>query len=153
MTLWAKRLIITKARLMTDINLNHLAIVVDDLDAALRFWREGLGLTAGAVQSLPAEAVDIAFLELGNAHIELVKPTSSDSGVAKYLAQRGPGLHHLCLEVSDLAAKLKALRDNGYELINDEPRERDGRRYAFVHPKSTGGVLLELYECLDSLSD
>ena len=82
-----------------------------------------------------------------------MKPTSSDSGVAKYLAQRGPGLHHLCLEVSDLAAKLKALRDNGYELINDEPRERDGRRYAFVHPKSTGGVLLELYECLDSLSD
>ncbi|MCY3780848.1 MAG: methylmalonyl-CoA epimerase [Chloroflexi bacterium] len=134
---------------MSDINLNHLAIVVDDLDAALRFWREGIGLTGGDVQSVPAEAVDIAFLELGAAHIELVKPTSSDSGVAKYLVKRGPGLHHLCLEVPDLDAKLGQLRAAGYELINDEPRERGGRRYAFVHPRSTGGVLLELYEGID----
>ncbi len=134
---------------MSDIQLNHLAIVVEDLDAALRFWRDSLGLTGGSVQSLPAEAVDIAFLELGAARIELIKPASSDSGVAKYLAKRGPGLHHLCLEVPDLEAKLKALRDAGYELINDEPRERAGRRYAFVHPKSAGGVLLELYERID----
>ena len=134
---------------MSDIQLNHVAFVVDDLDAALRFWREGIGLIGGAVQSLPAEAVDIAFLELGAAHIELIKPTSPDSGVAKYLAKRGPGLHHLCLEVPDLDAKLGELRAAGYELINDEPREREGQRYAFVHPRSTGGVLLELYERID----
>ena len=131
---------------MGDINLNHLAIVVDDLDAALRFWCDSLGLTAGEVESVPAEEVNIAFLELGDAHIELIQPTSADSGVAKYLTKRGPGMHHLCLEVSDLNTKLSELRERGYELINEAPRERDGRRYAFVHPKSTCGVLLELYE-------
>ena len=131
---------------MSEIRLNHLALVVDDLDAALRFWRDCLGLVVGGVESVPAEAVDIAFLALGDAHIELIKPISSDSGVAKYLAKRGPGMHHLCLEVPDLDAKLGELRTAGYELINEHPRERDGRRYAFIHPKSAGGVLLELYE-------
>ena len=132
---------------MSDITLNHLAIVVDDMEAALRFWRESLGLSqASETQSVPAEDVDIAFLTLGDAHIELIQPTNSDSGVAKYLAKRGPGLHHLCLEVPDLEAKLNELSAGGYELINETPRERDGRRYAFIHPKSAGGVLLELYE-------
>ena len=132
---------------MTEIRLNHLAIVVDDMDAALRFWRESLGLAqAGEIESVPAEDVDIAFLSLGDARIELIKPTGDDSGVAEYMAKRGPGLHHLCLEVADLVAKLDALSASGYELINERPRERDGRRYAFIHPKSTGGVLLELYE-------
>ena len=134
---------------MTDITLNHIAIVVDDMDAALRFWRGSLGLVqAGAVETVPAEAVDIAFLALGDAHIELIQPTTDDSGVAKYLAKRGPGLHHLCLEVPDLDAKLNDLRAAGYELINETPRERDGRRYAFIHPGSTSGVLLELYETM-----
>ena len=132
---------------MTDIKLNHLAIVVDDMEAALRFWRESLGLAqTGAIESVAAEEVDIAFLSLGDAQIELIQPTTDDSGVAKYLAKRGPGLHHLCLEAPDLDAKLKELSARGYELINETPRERDGRRYAFIHPKSAGGVLLELYE-------
>ena len=137
---------------MTGIKLNHLAIVVDDMDAALRFWRESLGLTqAGDVQSVPAEAVDIAFLTLGDAHIELIRPTTADSGVAEYLAKRGPGMHHLCLEVPDLDAKLAQLGESGCELINESPSERDGRRYAFIHPKSAGGVLLELYETIPTV--
>jgi methylmalonyl-CoA/ethylmalonyl-CoA epimerase len=132
---------------MTEAKLNHLAIIVDDMDAALRFWRKSLGLSqAREIETLPDEAVDVAFLTVGNAQIELIKPTTADSGVAKYLAKRGPGLHHLCLEVPDLDAKLNALRSAGYELINEQPGEREGRRYAFIHPKSTGGVLLELYE-------
>lgn len=132
---------------MTDIKLNHLAIVVDDMEAALRFWRERLGLAqTGAIESVPAEDVDIACLTIGDAHIELIQPTTDDSGVAKYLATRGPGLHHLCLEVADLDAKLNELRTAGCELINETPRERRGRRYVFVHPESAGGVLLELYE-------
>ncbi len=136
-----------KASRMSNFTLNHLALVVDDLDEALRFWRDNLGLTAaGDVQSLPSEAVDIAFLELGDVRIELIKPTSIESGVAKFLKNRGPGMHHLCLEVPDLDEKLADLRDCGYQLINEQPRERDGRRYAFIHPNSTGGVLLELYE-------
>lgn len=132
---------------MTNINFNHLAIVVDDMEAALLFWRESLGLAqAGEIESIPAEAVNIAFLALGDAHIELIQPTTNDSGVANYLAKRGPGMHHLCLEVANLDAKLAALRAAGCELINETPRERGSRRYAFVHPKSAGGVLLELYE-------
>ena len=132
---------------LSAIKLNHLALVVDDMDKALQFWCESLGLSAaGQPQTVPSEAVDIAFLTLGDAHIELIKPTSDDSGVAKYLAKRGPGMHHLCLEVADLDAKVTELNERGYEFINETPRERDGRRYAFVHPASTGGVLLELYE-------
>lgn len=132
---------------MTDINLNHIAIVVDDLDAALRFWRERLGLPqAGAIESVPEEGVDIAMLSLEDARIELIQPTSADSGVSKFLAKRGSGLHHLCLEVSDLDSRLAALQASGCVLINETPRERDGRRYAFIHPDSAGGVLLELYE-------
>ncbi|MCY4073668.1 MAG: VOC family protein [Chloroflexi bacterium] len=132
---------------MPEISLNHLAVVVDNLDDALAFWCGALGLPrAGARQSITGEGVDVAFLNLGDSHLELIQPTAEDSGVARYLAKRGPGLHHFCLEVPDLDRVLQALRDSGVELINEVPRERDGRRYAFVHPGSACGVLLELYE-------
>ena len=130
-----------------EFRLNHLALVVEDLDAALRFWQGQLGLTAaGAAQSIPEEGVDIAFLQLGSARLELLQPTDDESGVARYLANHGAGMHHVCLEAPDLDAKLRELAAQGIELINEIPRERHGRRYAFVHPRSTGGVLLELYE-------
>ncbi len=132
---------------MTKIKLNHLALVVADLDKALGFWRDDIGLSAvGEPQTVPDEAVSIAFLDLGNAHLELIQPTTDDSGVAQYLERRGPGLHHVCLQVPDIEAKTAELLEKGYDMINETPRERDGRRYAFVHPKSAGGVLLELYE-------
>ncbi len=132
---------------MPDISLNHLAVVVEDLDEALGFWCGALGLArAGATQSITGEAVDVAFLDLGASRLELIQPTADDSGVARYLAKRGPGLHHVCLEVPDLDKALQALRASGVELINQVARERDGRRYAFVHPASASGVLLELYE-------
>ena len=134
---------------MSEITFNHLALVVDDLDAALDFWCGSLGLAqAGEARVAPAEAVEIAFLSLGDAKIELIKPTGAESGVGKFLAKRGPGMHHVCLEVPDLDTKLKQLIDGGVEVINEAPRERDGRRYAFIHPNSTGGVLLELYQRL-----
>lgn len=132
---------------MSNIKINHLAIVVDDVEQSLAFWRDGLGLSVGgAIEDVPAEEVKVAFLDVGESHIELVQPTTDDSGIAKYLAKRGQGMHHICLEVNDIEATLADLSDKGYDLINETPRERDGRRYAFVHPKSTGGVLLELYE-------
>ncbi len=132
---------------MTDIAFSHLAIVVDDLQSALQFWRDSLGLSqAGEIERVAAEEVDAAFMTLGDAKIELIEPTTADSGIAKFLAKRGPGIHHLCLEVPDLDAKLEDLSARGYQLINETPRERGGRRYAFIHPKSSGGVLLELYE-------
>lgn len=132
---------------MPQIKFNHLAVVVEDIDQALAFWHDGLGLPlAGNIEEVPAEDVKIAFLNTINTHIELIQPMSDESGVAKYLMNRGQGIHHICLEVPDIELSLQELSDKGYELINETPRERDGRRYAFVHPKSTGGVLLELYE-------
>ena len=132
---------------MPPIKINHIAVVVEDVQAALGFWHEALGVPLDHVEHNEGEAVDIAFLPLGDGEIELIAPYTDDSGVAKYLAKKGPGLHHLCIDVDDIGAALDQLKARGIELINEEPRLRpDGTRYAFVHPKSTGGVLLELYE-------
>lgn len=127
--------------------INHLAIVVEDLEGALSFWRDALGLPLHHREDNADEAVRIAFLPLGESEIELLEPTSDDSGVAKYLARRGPGMHHVCIEVDDIEATLNRLRQHGAELINETPRVReDGTRYAFIHPRSAQGVLVELYE-------
>lgn len=127
--------------------INHIAIVVENVNEALQFWQQALGLPLAQVEHNEDEAVDIAFLPLGESEIELIAPFTEDSGVAKYLAKRGAGMHHLCLEVDDIEATMQRLVAGGAELINETPRMRpDGRRYAFVHPRSTGGVLLELYE-------
>ena len=131
---------------MPQIQINHLAIVVEDLEESLSFWRDALGLPLGEIKEVQEEDVKIAFLEAGNAHIELLTPTTDDSGVAKYLAKKGQGMHHICLEVEDVEASLQVLSERGIELINETPRVRDGKSYAFVHPRRTGGVLVELYE-------
>jgi methylmalonyl-CoA/ethylmalonyl-CoA epimerase len=132
---------------MPPIKMNHIAVVVDNVENALVFWRDALGLPLHHTERNNEEAVEIAFLPLGESEIELIAPITDDSGVARYLAKRGAGLHHLCIEVEDIAAALKQLSALGTELINNAPRLRpDGTKYAFVHPRSTGGVLLELYE-------
>lgn len=132
---------------MAVFRVNHIAVVVPDVDQALSFWRDALGLDLARVEHNQREAVDIAFLPVGEGEIELLAPTSADSGVARYLAKTGGGLHHICLEVDDIDAALAALRAKGVELITDSARLRDdGIRYAFIHPRSTGGVLLELYQ-------
>ena len=133
---------------MPEIKINHLAIVVENIEDSLTFWRDALGLPMGDIQDVAQEQVKIAFLEAGASHVELVQPTSDDSGIAKYLAKKGAGLHHVCFEVEDINAALQQMASKGIELINETPRERDGRKYAFIHPKSTGGVLVELYEVL-----
>jgi len=133
---------------MPEIKINHLAIVVNDIEESLTFWRDALGLPVGEIKEVAQERVKIAFLETEDAHVELVQPTTDDSGIAKYLAKKGAGMHHICFEVEDIAAALQHMTDSGIELINETPRERDGRKYAFIHPKSTGGVLVELYEKL-----
>jgi methylmalonyl-CoA/ethylmalonyl-CoA epimerase len=132
---------------MPPIKVDHIAVVVEDMAAALGFWQQALGLRLEATEHNEQEAVEIAFLPVGESRIELLKPTTNDSGIAKYLAKRGAGLHHICVAVADIEAALAQIKDEGVELINDTPRTReDGTRYAFVHPKSTGGVLVELYE-------
>lgn len=133
---------------MTHLKINHIAIVVPDVNEALKFWRDALGLPLQHTERNADEAVDIAFLPLeGQGEIELIAPITDDSGVAKYLAKKGAGLHHICLEVDNIDGAMRQLAERGAELLNDAPKTRpDGTRYCFVHPKSTGGVLLELYQ-------
>lgn len=127
--------------------INHIAVLVDDIEATLKFWRDGLGMQVAGIQDIPAEMAQIAFLPTGDSEIELVRPTTSDSGLAKYLEKRGPGMHHICLEVDDIAGMLAQLKEKGIQLINEEPKlSADGRLYAFVHPKSANGVMVELYQ-------
>lgn len=126
---------------------DHLAVVVEDLEAALGFWRDALGLTVERVVEVPEQQSEIAFLPLAGAEIELVRPTDAASGVARYLARRGPGMHHICLEVDDLPAMLERLRQRGVRLIHDQPlAAADGKRMAFIHPEAAHGVLVELYQ-------
>jgi methylmalonyl-CoA/ethylmalonyl-CoA epimerase len=126
--------------------INHVAVVVSDIDAALTFWRDALGIELNHIEDVPSQKSTVAFLPVGEGEIELVKPTSDDSGAAKFLQERGGGMHHLCLEVDDISAKLAELKAKGVRLINEEPQVLPGRKMAFIHPKSTGGVLIELYE-------
>ena len=127
--------------------LDHIAVLVADLEQALAFWQDQLGLSLDHVETIDSMAVKIAFLPLGESEIELVQPITTDSGLAKFLAKRGPGLHHICIEVDDITAKLEELRAKDVRLIDEEPvLMADGRKLAFIHPKSTGGVLIELYE-------
>lgn len=127
--------------------LDHVAVLVPDLEEALSFWQDQLGLALDHVETISSMAVKIAFLPLGESEIELVQPTTEDSGLAKYLEKKGPGLHHICIEVEDIAAKLVELQSRNVRLIDENPvLMDDGRQLAFIHPKSTGGVLVELYE-------
>jgi methylmalonyl-CoA/ethylmalonyl-CoA epimerase len=127
--------------------IDHIAILVDDLDKTVSFWRDGLGMELTHVEDVPAEKSMVAFLPVGGSEIELVKPTTDDSGLARYLEKRGPGMHHVCLEVDDIEAMLADLKAKGIQLINETPMTGlGGRKYAFIHPKSANGVMVELYE-------
>ena len=129
--------------------IEHIAIVVQDLDGALKVYRDALGLPLLRVEEVPAERVKVAFLALphGEGHIELVQPTDSESGIGRFLAKRGEGIHHICFRVEDIAAAMARLADSSMQTIEQEPRVgRDGQKYAFVHPKTAHGVLIELYE-------
>jgi methylmalonyl-CoA/ethylmalonyl-CoA epimerase len=127
--------------------INHIALVVDDIEAALHFWRDTLKLNLSHVEDVPDQESIVAFLPIGDIEVELVKPTTQDSGIARYLARRGPGIHHICFEVDDIESCLELLGERDVELINEEPvLGTAGKRIAFIHPKSTHGVLIELYE-------
>jgi len=127
--------------------INHIAIVTPDLAAATPFWAEALGLTVAHREHVAEQGVDVAMLPIGESSIELLQPTDMTSGVARFMEKRGPGIHHICLEVEDLDVALDRLKAAAVPLINEEPTiGAGGRRMAFIHPKGTGGVLVELYE-------
>jgi methylmalonyl-CoA epimerase len=125
---------------------HHVAIVVRDLEASLRFYRDLLGLQLETVEEIAADQVRIAFLTVGESKIELVSPTDETTGVARFLASKGEGFHHVCLEVADLAAELTRLGIEGVELIDSAPRRGAEGPVAFLHPRSCHGVLIELIE-------
>jgi methylmalonyl-CoA/ethylmalonyl-CoA epimerase len=127
--------------------IDHIAIVVDDIEEALKFWRDSLGLEVEHVEDVPDQESIVAFLPTGDSEIELVKPTSDDNGVARFMQERGPGMHHICFEVDDLESFLASLKEKDVKLINPEPIiGTDGKRIAFIHPESAHGVLVELCE-------
>jgi methylmalonyl-CoA/ethylmalonyl-CoA epimerase len=128
--------------------INHIAVAVTDIEGALSFWRDGLGLDVDYVEDVPSQKAVVAFLPVGESEVELVMPAAADTGVAKFLAERGGGMHHLCFEVDNIEEMLAQLKSKGVRLINETPMALPGRRMAFVHPKSTGGVLVELYEVI-----
>ena len=129
--------------------INHVAIVVPEVESSLSFWRDALGLNLHYIEDVPSQKSQVAFLPIGESEVELVKPTTEDSGVAKFLAERGPGMHHLCFEVDDIDEMLVELKAKGVRLINETAQQLEGRKVAFIHPKAANGVLVELYQRTD----
>lgn len=126
--------------------IDHIGIVVRDIEEALKVYEAALGLPLKEVVEVPDQKVQVAFLPIGESNIELVQPTTDDTGIAKYLARRGEGIHHLCIEVEDVEKALAQFKDQGVQLIDEEPRQGAHGRVAFVHPKGAHGVLIELVE-------
>ncbi|HUV29433.1 MAG TPA: methylmalonyl-CoA epimerase [Anaerolineales bacterium] len=126
--------------------IHHVAFVVDSIEDSLSIWNV-LGLKVEAIKDVPEQESRVAFLPLGDSKIELVEPITASSGIARYLEKRGPGMHHICIEVEDILGLLVILNEKGFRLINATPQVgTDGRKCVFIHPESTKGVLVELYE-------
>ena len=125
---------------------HHVALVVSSIDAGLRFWGDTLGLELETVMDIAPDRVRIAFLGVGESKVELVEPTDDTTGVARFLASKGEGFHHMCFEVENLAETLIRLEIDGLELIDTAPRRGAEGPVAFIHPRSCGGVLVELIE-------
>jgi len=125
---------------------HHVALIVRSIDDASRLWQESLGLELETVIDIPQDKVRIAFLTVGESKVELVEPTDDTTGVARFLASKGEGFHHVCFEVANLAETLLRLEIDGLELIDSAPRRGAEGPVAFIHPRSCHGVLVELIE-------
>ena len=124
--------------------LDHIGIAVESLAKGVEFY-EALGLDLEGVEEVTEQGVKVGFLPVGDTRLELLEPTEPSSPIAKHLERRGPGLHHICLRVDDISRAMATLAERGYRLLSDEPQAgAHGCMVCFVHPKSTGGVLLEL---------
>jgi methylmalonyl-CoA epimerase len=129
--------------------IDHVAIIVRNIEQALVFYRDMLGIMPGEIKEVPAEQVRIAFLPMGGpagSEIELIEPTTPGSSLAQFLEKRGEGLHHICLEVENIDAALAEMQEKGAPVLDKQPRVAAEGRAIFVHPKGTHGVLLELLE-------
>ncbi len=129
--------------------IDHVAIIVHNIEQALAFYQDTLGIKPGEIKEVPTEQVRIAFLPLGGpggSEIELIEPTTPDSSLSRFLEKRGEGLHHICLEVENIDAALAEMQEQGVPVLDKQPRIAAGGRAIFIHPKGTNGVLLELLE-------
>src|SRR5438128_1812303 len=130
--------------------LDHVGIAVQDLPQALAFYRDALGLEVEAAEEVPRQQARVHFVPVGSSSLELLEATSSESAIGKYLAKRGPGLHHITLRVDDIRAALAQLKARGTRLIDEEPRAgAEGALVAFIHPSAAHGVLVELKQRRD----
>jgi len=126
--------------------IHHVALVVRSIEASAVLWRDYLGLKLETIMDIESDRVRIAFLRVGESRVELVEPTDTTTGVARFLASKGEGFHHICLEVANLSEELTRLGIEGLELIDSAPRRGAEGPVAFIHPRSCGGVLVELIE-------
>jgi len=125
--------------------IDHIAIAVSDLDEAAAFFADRLGLEVGGIETVAEQKTKVAFIQVGQVRIELVQPTEPDSPVGKFIANRGEGIHHIALRTDGIEEELSGLADKGVRLIDKEPKSgAHGAKIAFVHPKSSHGVLLEV---------
>jgi methylmalonyl-CoA/ethylmalonyl-CoA epimerase len=125
--------------------IQHLGVAVSSIEDALTFWRDALGLELKEIEIVEDQGVRVAMLPIGESRIELLEPTGEETPVGRFVAKRGAGMHHLCVEVGDIHAKLEELKSHGVRLIDERPRiGAGGALVAFIHPASTGGVLIEL---------
>ena len=128
------------------IDIDHLGIAVRSIDKALEFYQQQLGFSVSARETVAHEKVHVAMLPAGGPRIELLEPSEEDSVIGRFLAKRGEGLHHIAFRVPDLAASVATLKQNGARLLGEPQRGAGGHLYVFVHPSSTGGVLIELIQ-------
>jgi len=127
--------------------INHIAIAVNNIEEAAKFYQEVMGLTLIGVEVVTAQKTRVGFFKIGESNIELVQPAEPDSPLTKFLETKGQGIHHLCFEVDDVEAEVKAFLEKGATMIDQKPRPgAHGTKVAFVHPKSSNGVLIELCE-------
>jgi methylmalonyl-CoA epimerase len=127
--------------------IDHIGVAVEDLDAAVRLYRDRFGMTEQHRETVEEQGVDAVLLEIGEGHVELLSPLGPDTAVGRFLDKNGPGMHHVAYQTEDIDSTLNSVREAGMRLIDEEPRVGiRGSRVAFLHPKSTGGVLTELVE-------
>ncbi len=127
--------------------IDHIAIAVHDIDEAAKFYTDMLKLDLSGVEVVNEQKTKVGFLKIGESNIELVQPASDDSPLVKFLETRGPGIHHICLEVDDIQGEVEELKKRGARMIDEKPRPGAHKtQVAFIHPKSSGGVLIELNE-------
>ena len=127
-------------------HINHVALAVRDIEATLDFYRVTFGVGTDEVVEIADQQVRAALVRVGGTQLELIQPTDAASGVARFIESRGEGVHHICFEMEDLQARLGQLKDAGLRLIDEAPREGLSGEIAFIHPRSTGGVLIELVD-------